>query len=203
MEFMKEALKASLISPSCRRVRLSGFCSFNFFKIEEREPPKLREREQQIKRELKELPGSHRLQVDHQPEWESKLVRRLHEQITALAETAQPPERDVLRFTVPLTATWNKFNPLRNNTTFQHWGVVVADFGKEVVDTVMRNRKELKKKKRGWCLGVVHELSRVGCQSAYRMYKWMSNAIKAGCKFLSVGKTKLKDDGIVTRGIQT
>jgi len=160
-----------------------------------------RERAKRVQQELKDVPGSHRLRVEPPPERESAQARQLNEQIIALAKTAKPPERDVLRFTVPLTATWNKFNPLRNNTTFQHWGVVVADFGKEVIDTVMRNRKELKKKKRGWCLGAIHELSRVGRQSAYRVYKWMSNAIKTGCKVLSVGKTKLKDDEILTKGM--
>jgi hypothetical protein len=135
----------------------------------EREKRERAERRERVQQKLKDIPESHRLDIETSPKSESEEVRRLHEQITALAKTAEPPERDVLRFTVPLTAMWNKLNPLRNNTTFQHWGVVVADFGKEVVDTVMRNRKELKKKKRGWCLGVVHELSRVGRQSAYRI----------------------------------
>ena len=181
---------------------LWGILVLERIKLREREREQ-REFRESVQQKLKDVQGSHRLDIEPSRKSESEEARRLHEHIIALAKTAELPERDVLRFTVPLTAMWNKFNPLRNNTAFQHWGVVVADFGKEVVDTVMRNRKELKKKKQGWGFGVVHELSRVGRQSAYRVYKWMSNAIKAGCKVLSVGKTKFKDDEILSKGMQT
>jgi hypothetical protein len=127
----------------------------------------------------------------------------IEERIAALDKMATDPLRDVWRFTCPLNATWNLLNPFRNNTTFQHWGVAVADVGKDIAELAMKHRKEPKGKKRGWGLGFIHELSRVGRQSGYRVYKWMSNAVKSGWKLLCVGKTSLTDDEILSKGIQS
>lgn len=133
--------------------------------------------------------------------WEIEALQR-KERIRALAKMGANPLRDVWRITSPLKATWNRLNPLRNNPKFQHWEVVVADIEKDVVEGVMKHRKKFKKEKGGWGMGFIHELSRVGRQSAYRVYKWMSNAVKAGCQLMCVGKTSLKDDEILVKGIQ-
>jgi|SRR5579859_3545800 len=123
-------------------------------------------------------------------------------------ETIAPPRkttadsiRDVWRITRPLTTAWNYVNPLRNNPALRHWCVLVAEVDNEVLEAAVRHRKELKKKKKGWGLGIIHELNRVGKQSAYRVYKWMSNAIKGGYHFMRVGKTKLKNDEILSNGM--
>ena len=70
-----------------------------------------------------------------------------------------------------------------------------------MLEAVVRHMKELQKKKKGWELGIIDELNRVGKQSAYRVYKWMSNAIKGGYRFIHVGKTKLKNEEILAKGL--
>ena len=124
----------------------------------------------------------------------------LIEKIARLRKQAENTIRDVWRFTHPLTAAWNRINPLRNNPTVQHWGVLVAETDRETVETTINYRKELKKKRKGWGLGVIHELARVGKLSAYRVSKWMSNMIKKGFKLMRVGKTDLKNEQILSKG---
>jgi hypothetical protein len=154
-----------------------------------------RTRSRDIQDEIAQIRGKRAREKD-------EALQQVKERIRALAEMAANPLRDVWRFTSPLKAGWNRLNPLRNNPKFQHWGVVVADMGKDVVEGVMKHRKEFKKEKRGRGMGFIHELSRVGRQSAYRVYKWMSNAVKAGCQLMCVGKTRLKDDEILVKGIE-
>src|ERR1700737_2092778 len=96
-------------------------------------------------------------------------VCELLERIAALRKTAVNAVRDVWRFTRPITAAWNNLNPLRNNPTVQHWGVLVADVDKDTMEKAVSHRKELKKKRKGWGLGAIHELKRVGRQSAYQV----------------------------------
>jgi hypothetical protein len=94
-------------------------------------------------------------------------VRRRMEEVRAEAE-AEATLRDVWRFTLPLDAKWNYLNPLRDNPTFQHWGVIVADVDKDIIDKAISHRKRLKRLGR-WCLGVIHELKRIGRDSAYQV----------------------------------
>ena len=129
------------------------------------------------------------------------LLVALIEKIACLRKQAENTIRDVWRFTHPLTAAWNRINPLRNNPSVQHWGVLVAETDRETVETARNHRKELKKKRKGWGLGVIHELARVGKLSAYRVSKWMSNMIKKGFKLMRVGKTDLKNEQILSKGI--
>lgn len=128
-------------------------------------------------------------------------VCELLKRITALRKTTANSIRDVWRFTHPLTAAWNNLNPLRDNPALQHWGVLVSDIDNKMLEAAVQHRKELRKKKKGWGLGIIHELNRVGKQSAYRVYKWMSNAIKGGYRFIRVGKTKLNNDEILSKGM--
>jgi|SRR5579859_2092654 len=64
----------------------------------------------------------------------------------------------------------------------------------------MNHRKALKKKK-GCGLGVIHELARIGKRCAYRVSKWMSNMIKKGFNLMRVGKTDLKNEQILSKGM--
>lgn len=133
------------------------------------------------------------------PNCTQNTLDKVLESISALGKKADNTIRDVWRFTRPLTAAWNILNPIRNNPSVQHWGVLVADVDQNMMKSTVCHRKELKKHK-GWGLGVIHELSRVGRQSAYRVYKWMSNAIKGGYHFMHVGQTRLKNDEILSKG---
>jgi hypothetical protein len=117
--------------------------------------------------------------------------------IEELSKIAVKEIRDVWWFTRPLSAIWNKLNPLRNKPTVQHWGIIVSDIDKETAETVLGHKKKLKKKT-GRAMGVIHELNRVGKESAYRVYNWMSNTIQG--KFQFIGKTKLKDNEILSKG---
>jgi hypothetical protein len=90
--------------------------------------------------------------------------------------------------------------PLRNNPKVQHWGVIVADADAETVKSALRRRKQLKEKKKGWGLGVIHELARTGKQAAYRVSKWMPNMIKKGFQLMRIGKTELQNEQILSKG---
>jgi hypothetical protein len=125
-------------------------------------------------------------------------VRRRMEEVRAEAE-AEATLRDVWRFTLPLDAKWNYLNPLRDNPTFQHWGVIVADVDKDIIDRAISHRKRLKRLGR-WCLGVIHELKRIGRDSAYQIRKWISNTIKKGFGITRVGQTALKNTEIAAKG---
>lgn len=125
-------------------------------------------------------------------------VRRRMEEVRAEAE-AEATLRDVWRFTLPLDAKWNYLNPLRDNPTFQHWGVIVADVDKDIIDKAISHRKRLKRLGR-WCLGVIHELKRIGRDSAYQVRKWISNTIKKGFGITRVGQTSFKNTEIAAKG---
>jgi hypothetical protein len=114
-----------------------------------------------------------------------KFLADILERISALEKQATNAIRDVRRFTCPLRAAWNKISPFRKTPRFQHWGVLVANVNDDLVKDVVCCRKPLKKET-GYGLGVIHELSRVGKQSAYRVYEWMSNAIKKGYRFTRI-----------------
>jgi len=64
----------------------------------------------------------------------------------------------------------------------------------------MNHSKELRREKQGWGLGFIEEFSRVGLQSGYRVYQWVSNAFKAGFK-LCVRKMSLNNDEILSKDI--
>ena len=133
---------------------------------------------------------------DSQLRIKSTVVRNRIEEATANAEAIM---RDVWRFTLPLDAKWNYLNPLRDNRTFQHWGVIVADVDEDIIETVLSHRKRLKRLGR-WCLGVIHELKRIGRDSAYQVRKWISNTIKKGFGITRVGQTALKNTEIAAKG---
>lgn len=128
-----------------------------------------------------------------------KAVLERIEEIERKAASDEASLRDVWRFTHPLDAKWNYLNPLRANPSFQHWGVIVADVEKGILETVLSQRKWLKKMGR-WCLGMIHELKRIGRDSAYQVRKWISNTIKKGFGITRVGQTALQNNEIAAKG---
>jgi hypothetical protein len=101
-----------------------------------------------------------------------------------------PALREVWLLTQPLSAKWNLISPLRNMTAFRHWGVVVADLKKSVLECAVEGNliSQLDE------FGYIHELKRDGEMATYVFRKWRSNIAEKKATLTYVGQTDFTDE---------
>ena len=97
--------------------------------------------------------------------------------------------------TQPLSTKWNSINPFRNMAAFQHWGVVVTDLNKSVLDPTVKGKISHLDE-----LGSIHELKRNNEISTYALRKWKPNDLGGKTTLTFVGLTDFTDEEIYIVG---
>jgi hypothetical protein len=115
------------------------------------------------------------------------------------AETPVSGARTVWRISRPLDATWNIFNPSRDDIKYQHWAVLVANMDKEEFEKKNRERKGRGAADCYW--GEIHELHRDRSTAKYCFDTFTSKGFGKGMKVTFVGNTTLTDEEIMDTGV--